>query len=44
MVVGLTGWDKYSEAIVWACVAAAFPLADLVLQWQDLPRRRIGVR
>lgn len=29
-----------SEAVVWACVAAAFPLADLVLQIDELRRRR----
>ena len=39
-VAGLAHWDKYIEAIVWFCVAAAFPLADLVLQIQDSPRRR----
>jgi uncharacterized membrane protein len=44
VIQGLTGWDQYAEAIVWACVAAAFPLADLVLQWQDLRRRRVVVR
>ena len=37
---GLTHWDKYTEAIVWFCVAAAFPLADLVLQIQDSSRTR----
>ena len=39
-VAGLAHWDKYIEAIVWFCVAAAFPLADLVLQIQDSPRCR----
>ena len=28
------------EAVVWACVAAAFPLADLVLQIEELLRQR----
>lgn len=40
LIMGLTGWDKFSEAIVWSCVAAAFPLADLVLYWEELRRRR----
>jgi predicted membrane protein DUF2306 len=28
------------EAVVWACVAAAFPIADLVLQTEELLRQR----
>jgi len=28
------------EAVVWACVAAAFPLADLVLQIDELRRQK----
>jgi uncharacterized membrane protein len=39
-IAGLAHWDKYIEAIVWFCVAAAFPLADLVLQIQDSSRTR----
>jgi hypothetical protein len=39
-ITDLTHWDKYIEAIVWFCVAAAFPLADLVLQIQDSYRTR----
>jgi uncharacterized membrane protein len=41
LVMGLFGWDRYVEIIVWSCVAAAYPLADLVLLAQDsLARRR----
>jgi uncharacterized membrane protein len=29
---------KFTEVIVWCCVAAAYPLADFVLQWPDLFR------
>jgi len=39
-IIGLTGWGRYAEIIVWCCVAAAIPLADFVLQWQDLHRTR----
>jgi len=28
------------EAVVWACVAAAFPIADLILQTEELLRQR----
>jgi len=28
------------EAVVWSCVAAAFPIADLVLQTEELLRQR----
>ena len=40
VIIGLFHWDRYSEAIVWFCVAAAFPLADLVLQIQESLRTR----
>ena len=40
VILGVTGWQRYAETIVWACVAAAVPLADLVLQWQDSYRAR----
>jgi hypothetical protein len=29
------------EAVVWACVAAAFPIADLVLQIDELRRQKL---
>lgn len=32
--------NKFDEIIVWCCVAAAVPLADLVLQIQEMLRRR----
>jgi hypothetical protein len=32
--------DPAAEAVVWACVAAAFPLADLVLQVDELRRQK----
>lgn len=35
-IIGLTGWGQYAEIIVWCCVAAAIPLADLVLQFEEL--------
>jgi uncharacterized membrane protein len=41
VIIGLTGWVTHVEAIVWACTVAAVPLADLVLQWQELRRRRV---
>ena len=39
-VFGLDDSDAAGEAIVWACVALAIPLADLVLQLQDSWRAR----
>ena len=35
-IIGLTGWGQYAEIVVWCCVAAAIPLADLVLQFEEL--------
>ena len=35
LIAGLTHWDQYIETIVWFCVVAAFPLADLTLQIQE---------
>ena len=32
--------EASTEAVVWACVAAAFPLADLVLQVDELRRQK----
>jgi hypothetical protein len=32
--------EPADEAVVWACVAAAFPLADLVLQIDELRRQK----
>ena len=39
-IIVMTGWGMYAETIVWCCVAAAIPIADLVLQLQDMPKRR----
>jgi uncharacterized membrane protein len=39
-IAGLAHWDQYIETIVWCCVVAAFPLADLVLQIEDSYRTR----
>jgi drug/metabolite transporter (DMT)-like permease len=36
--------DKFTEIIVWSCVAAAFPLADLVLQVQETLRTRTAAK
>jgi hypothetical protein len=32
--------ETADEAVVWACVAAAFPLADLVLQIDESLRQK----
>ena len=49
VIQGVTGWENLgmavTETIVWICVGMAIPLADLVLQWQDLRRsRRVPAR
>jgi uncharacterized membrane protein len=36
--------EKFTEIIVWFCVAAAFPLADLVLQLQETLRSRTSAK
>lgn len=36
--------EKFTEIIVWFCVAAAFPLGDLVLQVQENLRTRASAR
>ena len=41
VIVGISGWENFrgaTETAVWFCVAFAIPLADLVLQWQELHR------
>ncbi|HEX9198964.1 MAG TPA: DUF2306 domain-containing protein [Acidobacteriaceae bacterium] len=40
LISGLTHWEQYIETIVWCCVVAAFPLADLTLQIQEWLRTR----
>ena len=40
---GLTGRGAHHvETIVWVCVAAAIPIADLILQIQERPLRILG--
>lgn len=36
--------QKYDEAVVWSCVVAAYPIADLVLQIDELRRQRSARR
>jgi len=47
VIGGVTGWDTLGtpaiETIVWCCVAAAIPLADIVLQLQENWRTRPAV-
>ena len=48
VITGVTGWDRLepsiaeaiSETVVWMCVACSIPLADLVLQCEELMRSR----
>lgn len=44
VTLGLTGLEKLGpgmiETVVWICVACSFPLADLVLQWEESVRSR----
>lgn len=39
-VLGLDSDQNAGDIIVWICIAAAIPLADLVLQLQDSWRAR----
>ena len=43
VIGGLTGWDqsdKASETIVWMCLIFAYPVADIILHWQDFRRSK----
>ena len=40
VIEGIFHWDQYIDIIVWSCVAAAVPLADLVLYLEELLRSR----
>jgi uncharacterized membrane protein len=40
VIDGVFGGQNFDEIIVWSCVVAAVPLADLVLQIQETLRRR----
>jgi hypothetical protein len=39
-VMGVTGWETLGveivQAIIWACLVAAVPLADVALHWYDI--------
>lgn len=39
-VLGITGWETLGveivQAIIWACLALAVPLADISLNWREL--------
>ena len=39
-IIDLSGWGAYLEVIIWCCTAAAIPLADLVLNFEELRRTR----
>ncbi len=43
-ILGLTGWEHAGravvETVVWACIAFAVPMADVVLHLQELSRPR----
>lgn len=41
-VAGVFHWQQYIPLIVWGCVAMAVPLADFVLQIEELARGRAG--
>jgi uncharacterized membrane protein len=45
VIEGVTGWETLGPAVdatvVWACVALGYPLADTVLQIQELLARRV---
>lgn len=44
VIGGVTGWENLglavTETIVWSCLAFAVLSADVVLQWEELRRRR----
>lgn len=44
VIIGVTGWENLGlatvQTAVWMCLAFAIPLADMVLQLQELPRAR----
>ena len=39
-VMGVTGWESLGveivQAIIWACLVASVPLADVALHWYDI--------
>lgn len=43
LISGLGGWDNSAtagETIVWMCLIFAYPLADIVLNWQEFRRSK----
>jgi hypothetical protein len=48
VIGGVTGWETLGvaavETIVWSCIAFAYPLADLVLLFEDRLRARSAQR
>jgi len=47
VISGLGGWDNSataSETVVWMCLIFAYPLADIVLHWQDFRRSKPAVK
>lgn len=40
VIQGVFNWYRYTDLIVWGCVVAAVPLADLLLQLQEQLRTR----
>lgn len=48
VILGVTGWDTLepaiagaiSETVVWMCVAAAVPLADIAIHYEEMMRPR----
>jgi uncharacterized membrane protein len=44
VIQGVFNLEAHTEIIVWFCVAAAFPLADLVLYLQEMLRTRASAK
>lgn len=42
VIAGLFHWEQYIPLIVWGCVAMGVPLADFVLQIEEVARGRAG--
>jgi uncharacterized membrane protein len=44
VILGVTGLEKLGpgmvETVVWICITCAFPIADMVLQWEESRRSR----
>lgn len=49
VICGLTGWDqlplaqsdRITEIVVWSCLGMSLLIGNIVVQWQDLVRRRV---